>query len=259
VLIIGSGPSSVDIAKRIGPFVKDLLISTTTGKLDRASSPNQRIFGKVQYLLLQERGVAFGNSSYEFNIDIVLLCTGYQYSYPFIPRLTIEKGRRLCEIWNQMFWIPDSTLTFVGIPRNGATYRIAEVQSAYIARVLACRLTLPPKHIMKQQTDAELRKHDRDYEGPVTRSRSEAADDEFHKFRDPKDKDYINRIYVSAVNAAYENTNPGKQPPYFDDYLCWIRGNTGAMRTAFNNKETRKHSFCSPASLGFSYPAEGKW
>jgi hypothetical protein len=31
------------------------------------------------------------------------------------------------------------------------------------------------------------------------------------------------------------------------------------MRTAFNNKETRKHSFCSPASLGFSYPAEGKW
>jgi hypothetical protein len=73
----------------------------------------------------------------EYGIDIILVCADYEYKYPLLPKLQIsEERKRICDLWDQKFWIPDRTLSFVGNPKTVATFILVESQIAYISRVL---------------------------------------------------------------------------------------------------------------------------
>ncbi|KUJ09939.1 uncharacterized protein LY89DRAFT_689834 [Mollisia scopiformis] len=207
VVIIGGGPSYFDIAKRISPYVKGDILISTKKRLPMLSSPNQRNVSSPMQLLLEERGVAFVNDEREHNIDIILLCTGYEYEYPFIPKLKVSKdGKSLLDVWKQMFWIQDPTLAFVGLPKMSAIFTVVEAQSAYVARALSGRITIPSKPGMQNELKQE-RKASQPAEGVVVNG--------FHDFNYPKDKKYINQLFKASSKADKEG-RVGKQPPRFD-------------------------------------------
>ncbi len=247
--MIGGGPSYFDIARRISPYVKgEILVSTNTPLLN-LSSKNQRNLTKVENLLPKKRGVSFIDGAIEYDIDIILLCTAYQYDYSFLPKLQVsESGQRVCELWEQMFWIHDPTLSFVGLPKMSAVFTVAEAQSAYIARALARRLDFPSKPTMERELEEELK----GYEAGAAIGAGRVATDRFHNFNYPKDKEYINRLSEESW-VIDEEENLGKRPPQFGSYFDWTRKNSAAMREAFYSKRDEKHSFTSPESLGFCY------
>jgi hypothetical protein len=125
VLIIGGGPSYWDIAKHISPHVKGEPLVSTEAPIPKTSSDNQRNVPKVQHLLIEEKGVAFTDGRVETCIDILMLCTGYLYDFPFIVKLCTDKSRRVCNLWDQMFWIPDATLSFVGLPKKRVRFSLS--------------------------------------------------------------------------------------------------------------------------------------
>ncbi|CZR67452.1 uncharacterized protein PAC_17351 [Phialocephala subalpina] len=252
VLIIGGGPSYFDIGKRIAPCVKGKLLVSTRKPMLRGqiSNPDRhRNISDVKFLNPKLRSISFINDATENNIDIILLCTGYEYQYPFLPRVEIDnEGQRVVDLWEHMFWIPDITLAFVGLPKMSAIFTVIEAQSAYIARVLACRLSTPFKTTMQQLTNEEL---DRCIAGAADK---EAASKKFHHFNNRKDEQYINRLSNMCLDVDVSEQR-GKQPPLWDAYFDWTRKNGAAMRTAFFEKED-KHNFTTPESLGFKCKPE---
>ena len=256
--MIGVGPSYFDISTRISPYVKGNILVSTRKALERqnmSAAPNQRNVRSVHRLIPNQRGVMFADFKTENHIDIIILCTGYEYDFPFLPQLELSENRQqVYEIWNQMFWVPDNRLAFVGLPKMSAVFTLAEAQSAYIARAFSGRLVLPSPLLMRLQLDETLK----DYSGAITREMRNEAIKRFHDFPVGICKPYINQL-TDACHAADEEGNPGKKPPFFNDYLSWIQKNNGAIRSAWNDKGVRRHSFCCPETLDFEYPGPGDW
>lgn len=255
-MIIGGGPSYWDIALRIAPKVKGNLIVATRKPLSPMSSANQKNVSEVTSLCPMFRSATFtaAADAPEYNIDTIILCTGYRYDYPYLQNMeTSEDGSRLPDVWNQMIWIGDRvrepTLAFVGLPKMSSIFTIVEAQSAYIARVFSGRLFLPSKPLMVSEIEEEMGKRQRALalSGPTNLG--------FHNFNYPRDKCYINKLTEKC--RAADRSHSGKTPPDFDDYLDWTRDNVGKMRTAFIKKGKEKHNFTTPESLGFSYNFRG--
>lgn len=127
-----------------------------------------------------------------------MLCTGYLYDFPIIPKLCIKEGRRVCNLWEQIFWISDQTLSSVGFQKKDAIFLIAEAQSAYIVQILSRRLGLPYDPTMRKQ---KVEGSDRCISGAKAAAEQVAAAKNFHDFVSPKDKEYIERLSYESRDA----------------------------------------------------------
>lgn len=99
------------------------------------------------------------------NIDRILVCTGYHFSLPFLREhhrdsLTPEKadekalvtnGEQLHNLHKDIFYIPDPTLSFVGIPFHVATFTLFEFQAIAIAAVYSRKAKLPVEEAMRAE------------------------------------------------------------------------------------------------------------
>lgn len=143
----------------------------------------------MKLLQPRSRSVSFLNDATEYNIDIIMLCTGYEYQYPFLPKVEIANdGQQVANLWEHIFWIPDPTLSFVGLPKMSAIFTVAEAQSAYIARMLACRIPIPHRSIIQENTDDQFETC-----SAFAVNKRDAAK-KFHNLQHPKDKEYINGL-----------------------------------------------------------------
>ncbi|KAJ5371446.1 uncharacterized protein N7496_007538 [Penicillium cataractarum] len=154
VLLIGGGVSSADIAREISPVARKIYQSTRNGAFDipeTALPSNATRIGEV---------AAFEITSSETNsehlpltvrlksgetldhIDIIVLCTGYQMVLPFLPDYNKNKpsettivtnGQQFHNLHQDIFYIPDPTLAFVGVSFYTATFTLFEFQAIAVA------------------------------------------------------------------------------------------------------------------------------
>lgn len=95
------------------------------------------------------RTIHFVDGSSVDDVDHVIFGTGYSWSLPFLPSVTI-RNNRVTQLYQHVIWQHDPTLAFVGAVGAGLTFKIFEWQAVYAARVLAGRGTLPPRSEMEQ-------------------------------------------------------------------------------------------------------------
>jgi len=102
-------------------------------------------------------------------IDRVLICTGYHCSFPFLREyhhdsVPVEKaddttlvtdGTQMHNLHKDIFYIPDPTLAFVGVPYHVATFTLFEFQAIAIAAVYSGKADLPIEEAMR--TEYQLR------------------------------------------------------------------------------------------------------
>ncbi|KAI8245919.1 Thiol-specific monooxygenase [Colletotrichum sp. SAR 10_96] len=86
--------------------------------------------------------ITFSDKSIVDDVDIVLFATGYDFSFPFLPKLKI-KNRRIPRLYQHVFHTDDPSLAFVGMVTGGFTFRVFEWQAVAAARVFAGRGQLP--------------------------------------------------------------------------------------------------------------------
>ena len=98
------------------------------------------------------------------DIHQVLVCTGYHCSYPFLRELhrdsmaaqdaddhvLVTDGTQMHNLHKDIFYIPDPTLSFVGVPYYTATLSLFEFQAIAIAAVYAGRANLPSGRAMRE-------------------------------------------------------------------------------------------------------------
>jgi ACS family pantothenate transporter-like MFS transporter len=135
-------------------------------------------------------------------IHHVILCTGYHLTLPFLPQYTngstpvtqaseevlVTDGTMFHNLHKDVFYIPDPTLAFVGVPFFTATFTLFEFQAMVVAKVLAGLASLPSKLSMRAEYSHRI----------ATKGYGKA----FHSLRD-KEEEYVNEL-LAWVNPDLE-------------------------------------------------------
>ena len=106
------------------------------------------------------------------DIHSIIVCTGYHCSYPYLSHLhrddlkpseaddsiIVSDGTQTHNLHKDIFYIPDPTLSFVGVPYYTATFTMFEFQAIAMAAVYSGRADLPSLQQMRQEYQARLQK-----------------------------------------------------------------------------------------------------
>ncbi|KZO99641.1 FAD/NAD(P)-binding domain-containing protein [Calocera viscosa TUFC12733] len=181
VLIVGTGTSGVDIARDISPHVDKLwqirknefhgpdhYQRQRTFQLKMLPANGEHLPEIKRFLPLSGKEASLREGKIELTdgrivdgFDRIIFATGYQYSVPFLPdyhrdigapqtsrhqsseRVLITDGRGVQNLLRDVFYIPEPTLTFLGLSINTATFSFFEYQSLAITRVFSQKARIP--------------------------------------------------------------------------------------------------------------------
>lgn len=256
VLLVGGGPSGADISHQIAAKCKQpLLRSQTTKSPYHTDAPNIRDLPGLVALTPEEHSARFTDGNIEPNIDEVVLCTGYAYSFPFLSALDPDihaKGIGALPLYQNIFHAHFPTLAFIETPEMIVPFPLAESQAAVVARVFARRLPLPGRQDMEEWVATTSSQRGGDDDGGGGRA--------FHALQPPRDLEYMKRLYAWTCEAedgtcgtGEDSSGRGKMPRKWDAQACWLRMNAAKMRKAFAAKGARRCEIFSYEELGFSF------
>lgn len=157
VLLIGGGVSSLDIAKDLGNVARLVIQSTRDGPYDLPAHllpENALRVGPIRSFnvkddasrtsSLREAGsVTLADGRTICDIDNIIVCTGYHVSFPYMRQyhadgvhsteadevVLVTDGQQTHNLHKDIFYIPDPTLAFIGVPYHVATFSTFEFQA----------------------------------------------------------------------------------------------------------------------------------
>lgn len=255
VLIVGNGPSGSDIATQIATYsAPPLLVSTRKPTSDPATLPTNSLnVPNIAAFLPQSphsqpRSIRLADSTIHHSIDAIIFCTGYLYTYPFLrppdPKACplVMTGSRVHNIYQHIFHTPDPSLAFLTLPWNIVPNPVAESQGAAVARVWSGRLSLPGGREML------------DWERRVEEEMGKEKG--FHKLPPPKDIEYINELWRWCRKAEVREGVAGKEPPFWDERMSWLRKNVGRIKREFAGRGCERRNVKGLRELGFDVVRE---
>lgn len=191
MLLIGGGVSSTDIARELGPVARTIYQSTRNGQYDLtekmlpdngtrvAEIASFEITGNAgpETLLTAESRLPIRvhlksedkDETIE-DIDYIIVCTGYHFTLPFLKRfheddtdptaasdtVLVTDGTQVHNLHKDIFYIPDPTLAFVGVPFYTATFTLFEFQAIALTEVFAGIARLPSGSNMREEYRARV-------------------------------------------------------------------------------------------------------
>lgn len=105
-------------------------------------------------------------------IDYIIICTGYHFTLPFLNQLhedetppadasdtvLVTDGTQVHNLHKDIFYIPDPTLSFIGIPFYVATFSLYDFQAMALAAVYSGVAQLPPGSNMREEYQSRVQK-----------------------------------------------------------------------------------------------------
>lgn len=129
VLVIGGGPSGVDIAFQVAEKAKQVVISYRSHGFTAEFPSN--LFKKPEVLRInEEQQVEFVDGSC-CSFDAILYCTGYKYNFPFLHKdcgITVEENLHIRHLYKHMINIEKPSMCFIGIPNNATVFTMVDIQ-----------------------------------------------------------------------------------------------------------------------------------
>ncbi|MBY3573854.1 NAD(P)/FAD-dependent oxidoreductase [Rhizobium laguerreae] len=89
-------------------------------------------------------------------VDAVILCTGYQHHFPFLPDdLRLKTANRLWadSLYNGVIFDKNPQLFYIGMQDQFYTFNMFDVQAWWARDVMMGRITLPPEEELKANFD----------------------------------------------------------------------------------------------------------
>ncbi|TVY45229.1 Flavin-containing monooxygenase [Lachnellula subtilissima] len=208
VLLIGGSTSSFDIAKELDGIAKTIYQSTRGGEFDHPVSmlpprvkriPEIKSFDLAQHSgpILDKEAIPYTitlvNGQVLSDIDRVIICTGYHCAFPFLSpyhrdsvpaseadeTALVTDGTQMHNLHKDIFYIPDPTLSFIGVPYHIATFSLFDFQAIAVAAVLSGKTKTPSEEDMREEYLKKL--------GQKGSGRS------FHSLRG-RDAEYVNEL-----------------------------------------------------------------
>ena len=157
VMVVGGGPSGIDICRDMTGIIQFLLHSVpSTPQTGQSYSDDSETYRKVGRVVEYRGGgsVLLEDGSIESDIDLVILATGYEFSFPFLSQ--IKSGIPSLppplpnELYNSTYHIfplalhlfplqgdfPPTSIAFTGLVYRVAPFLLFEDQARAVVRVL---------------------------------------------------------------------------------------------------------------------------
>ncbi|KAJ4309458.1 hypothetical protein N0V94_008926 [Neodidymelliopsis sp. IMI 364377] len=225
-LLIGGSVSAVDIARELGPLANTIYQSHRNGKFDLSANllPENaiRVDEVTSFSLPNDANssspltpsdpipltATLKSGQKLCDIHHVILCTGYHLTVPFLPHLhsdttpvdqadekvLVTDGTQFHNLHRDIFYIPDPTLSFVGVPFFTATFTLFEFQAMVVAKVLADLVNLPSQQNMRDEYNARVK--------------AKGYGKSFHSLRD-QEQEYVDGL-LEWVNKDLEKRGRGR-------------------------------------------------
>lgn len=187
VLVIGAGVSSTDICRELGDVANEIWQSSRGGEYDLLPSmlpDNCTRIGSIAGFSplgstpdLGDNDTLPGSvllSSGETINDIhhIILGTGYHMSYPFLApyhaddllpehatdTTLVTTGQVTHNLHKDIFYIPDPTLAFIGVPYHVATFSLFEFQAMAVAAIYSGSAVLPEEKEMREEYEDRVKR-----------------------------------------------------------------------------------------------------
>lgn len=243
VLVVGCSASGYDISAQIASYSKSPVMVSVRSDPPFEIMPGSMVrMPEIVELLSSahhNRAVRFSNEHIETDIDAMVFCTGYFYSYPFLssflPEL-IDTGDHVRHLYQHIFSIDHPSLVFASLLTRVVPFRTVEGQAAVIARVWSDRLQLPSKHEMVA------------WEKSISESR---RGKQAHRLGSPEDLDYYDSLIEWAMQANGHVWS--KLPPKWSRRERWVRGKCGEILKAFRLHGEARHDIRTMEELDFLF------
>jgi hypothetical protein len=241
----------MDISNEISRMCKQPLIVSEKSRSILTSAPYDGPvilnLSEIEEFLIPDRAVRFIDGHVEKDIDSIIFCTGYMYSWPFLRHLKspvhAPTGARAQFLYQHMFYYHNPTLCFTGLPQRIVPFPISQAQSAVIARVYSGRLSLPSFAKMQAWEEQLI-----DLKG---------SGKSYVMMHFPLDAQYINSLREWVLSAPLkkdlDNGGVGKMPPFWDRKMQWIRQNMASIKMASRKLGSKRHAITTLEELGFDY------
>lgn len=235
VVVVGNAASGLDIAAQISRHSQQPLLLSIHSPTppDNLAYVGAEEVPAIEEFLVEERGVRFTDGRVEKDIDAILYCTGYLFTFPFFETLTpglVTDGQRVYGLYKHLFYIDHPTLVFPGIPMKVVPFPLSEAQAAVFARIWSNSLQLPSAKEMAQWEDEEAKR------------RGEG----FHVFPKGADDEYLKEMH----DWVSKSSSSGKEPPVWNEELQWQRTIFFEAKLKFEIEGRKAKSL---EELGFRY------
>ncbi|KAL8667979.1 MAG: hypothetical protein Q9168_007152 [Polycauliona sp. 1 TL-2023] len=248
VVVVGNSFSGLDIAQQISTVSKHPVWNSERSKKPdfQDNGPWKKEMAEIAEFISPSEGhraLRFADGQVVSEVDAIVFCTGYYYSFPFLSSLRpslIVTGERVENLYQHIFYIDDPSIAFVGMPFKVIPFRTWEGQAAVIARIWSGRLELPRKQDMKAWENSRI--NDR------------GAGRNFHDLSRLEDFRYHNDMVDWALRAIAKESD--KTPPKWSERDALVRRNIAAIKRAFADQGDARHLVNSAEELGFEFQGE---
>ncbi|KAI5956115.1 hypothetical protein CANMA_004562 [Candida margitis] len=215
VLVIGNGASGVDISTQISTVAEKVYVSVRD--LDNIGFQSDLIdyISLIEKYECKDRSAVTTTGEKYSNIDVVIFCTGYFYSMPFLRKNGVEKdGSQVYDVFKQVFNVYDPSLTFVALLKNVTPMPLSESQSALIARYYSGRYELPNQEERQKSYEKDLAE--------------KGCGSKFHVYGYPQDVEYYRHLQELIDKQALRS--PGLIAPIWDENLAHERSKSAELK-----------------------------
>lgn len=172
VAVLGVAASGSDIGLEISSVAQKVFLCHNNPPLPSILPENmqqkkgiEKIIGPTEICLSDGTTLA--------NVDAILFCTGYNYSFPFLDEACrpLVKNRVVSPLYKHMIHVDYPTLCFIGIPIQICPFPQFDLQVQLFIKSLAGDVELPSREAMLEDTQEEM----------AAKKRAGAAAKHFHK------------------------------------------------------------------------------
>lgn len=152
VLIIGAGPSGVDIAKHIATKATKVIISHR--KQTWVLPELDNIAFKPEVREIFPMGAIYEDNTRE-TLDAIIYCTGYHFTYPFLSKecRILMDDNWVKPLYKQIINIYKPTMCFIGLNFYVCPFSLFDIQCRFFISYLSKNFTLPTEKAMLEELD----------------------------------------------------------------------------------------------------------
>ena len=162
VLVLGASASGVDIGLEITKTAKKVYLSHNKPKnVSELPDNMEQIAGVVE--CTGETSFVLSDGCQVNDVDVLLFCTGYKYSFPFLDEscgIEVANSHTLVKpLYKHMININHPSMCFIGVPIQICPFPQFDLQCKLYRNVMAGIVELPGNEVMLEAFEDGLKEH----------------------------------------------------------------------------------------------------
>ncbi len=144
ILIVGTSYSAEDIGSQCWKYgAKSVTVSHRTAAMGFDWPGN---WTEVPLLKRVDENTAYFKDGSSKKVDAIILCTGYQHHFPFLPddlRLKTRNRLATADLYKGVAWVHNPKLFFLGMQDQWFTFNMFDAQGWWVRDVILGRIAVP--------------------------------------------------------------------------------------------------------------------